>query len=260
MNSIIIFIALIILNKSYINEMDEPNNCALTLNRTQILERLKDQGKDEYSVDDALNDSNSACLYYLDQGEIIVYLLGSETGLLVKNSACLDKFLSEDYFPIKVPDSKKKSLYHFREQVRNIHLEINFFQEVLNRKLFLEYRDIDLKSTRRYCIDAHNYLHEQMNQEKFDYEVLIALIAVVAEYTRKQTSGKWLLRKMYFYYNPAYEIYILDSNNKVIIVDGIVKGFIENPVADFDFLLKRLIELEDYRFEFSNSPMHYVIP
>ena len=232
----ILFVFILIFNDIQLSEttIDKKNNslimneCCKIIFLKDVEEYLKEQGRTLFDIDSQIP-TNKACIYVLNDKKIVVYLLGAKKGLLVSNQVCLDNLIKNDDFPIY--DEGNKLCYDYEvEKVKNIHNNINYYFNLLNNHFNSNFTEINEQSLKSFFLSARN---ERLKKD-LDNLSQNALIAVLGEFVRVKTNGKWVLLKRYSGYNPSYEPMIVTEKGHIRSLELYVSQFLERKSYKID--------------------------
>lgn len=215
---------------------------------------------DPYTMDTQIK-RPTVDIYYLNKNEILAHASGASKGFIFYDSNLeeIQAFFEKDEIfipPLDTINSFLPATFEERKRFRRLNNqeELAHYWELANQELSLNHKELDLKITREYLSKAHAlYKKEQLSKQGY-----VAIMVLLGEFVRQKVRGKWLLRKLYRYYNTYYELQVLDEKEGRVMdiqaalytfmrLDTINLTHLENHLFNFDFPYNQL-----YIFSYNN--------
>lgn len=202
-----------------------------------LIQLLEENGKSFYQMDYFIP-TNNAFVYSLKDGSQI--LLPNNIvdrklkGFLFKDKDCLQEMIQNDYYPI---ENSNKTVYELHQKhVKNINLNINYYQEKLNEAFKVDYSSVEK--------DVLNKYFRLLKQKKIkqnrvlSLELYFALGVLIGEFLRIENGGKWILIKEYGTYNPYFIPAVMYKGENICKVHDQFQGHFLGDFQDIDLLFK----------------------
>lgn len=209
------------------------------MNQDVLKEYLDSHNKEFLDNDTQLD--NFALVYYLKNGEVLVYpqnmtlnvkINNTIKGFVFNSKEDYQKCIDEDYFP--VDDKVYVSIFEpDQEYIKNINKNKEYFENYLQTKL--RTKDFTLSS-------YYNQVGKLYRKNKDSPMDIIALGALVGNQLLMDIDGgKWILVKRYGVYNPYYEPYIIDKDKRIYdVYDAVISGI--KAKFDLDFTYNKILK------------------
>jgi hypothetical protein len=143
--------------------------------------------------------TNHAYVYYLDNGEVLVFpngYLPKAEGLLLENKAILDEMLENDRFPIENPE---KTIFEYERDALFTLPNIAYFKNHLDEKLNIN-EILDKTTIQKYYAGVLKW-SKSKKALPLDF---VALCVLFGELVRQEKGGQWVLLKRYGVFNPYF--------------------------------------------------------
>lgn len=186
--------------------------------------------------------TNGAFIFKLENGEVILlpnHLKPESYGIIFQDDACFQNIIKKDLFPL---ENDNKTIYEEeKKRFQSLKEYIPFYQNYLNERLEVEYKDIDEEK-----LDTYFRKLMQKKPKKITDLDHVAMGVMFGWLLQKKTNGKWMLEKRYGSYNPYY-IPIVSFEGKLIRIFDEYIGLLEGKSKD---ILKLF---NSYRIRFSSN-------
>jgi hypothetical protein len=230
------------------------NECYQIKEPRELIDYLKEQGRNAYLDTDYQLQTNYGHVHILKNDQVIFFDNSfKQKGILFYTKECFDEIIKADKFPI---DNVEKNMFDLEDdRIKTFHLQADYYREHLNSVLKFDFKEINKEAAQAYLKKAIGRFIKKLTTPKD----VVALISVIGEIVKKETNGKWFLRKSYGTYNPFYEPNILTSNGNVVLISVYISGQIKWRVSSLDELfieihsnLIQKIEWENYSKDRNN--------
>lgn len=190
-------------------------DCCQIQDPNQLIEYLALQGRDAFEDWDYQLQTNYGFVHLLANGEVAFFDNHfKHPAILFADKMFFDECIKSEKFPV---DNPEQGLFDFEnDRTRSFHLQANYYREHLNTVLKFDFPVITKEA-------AQAYLKKVIGRKIKGITTatdVIALISVIGELVKAETSGKWFLIKSYGTYNPTYEPNILTLEGNVYLMSS----------------------------------------
>lgn len=195
----------------------------------ELTDYLKTQGRDAILDTDFQLPTNCGWVHELDNGKVAFFTNNFQhDAVLFDNKQCFDNIIKKDIFPV---ENLEGELFNIEsDTIDTFNLQADKHRIHLNKVLNFQFPEINKEAAQAYLKKAIGRSIKQLTTSTD----ILALVSVIGELVKQETSGKWFLVKSYGTYNPIYELNIVTSDGNVILMGSKIIGKIKWRTSALD--------------------------
>ena len=207
-------------------------SCCYKIKKTkELIDYLKKQGRDAFHDFDYQLKTNYGFVHELKNGEVAFFDNHfKHKAILFDSKKCFKDVLKKDEFPIENPE---KEMFEIEgDRMKTFNLQADHYRKHLNEVLQFDFPEITKEAAQAYLSKVIGRFIKKLTTPTD----VIALISVIGELVKAETSGKWFLVKRYGTYNPIYEPNIVTGSGNVLPISSRIMGLVKWRVARLEHI------------------------